>query len=1013
MPEIRRSSAEGTSAAARVKKRNMLRRQRAATVFAALGVLLLAIILCVVLYLVDIYHFEDVNGDVYTVKRVDGSYALFNKNGEICDTTEYQNNICYLTSIGTIVYVDSESGSTEIKVVVDTEGSEKQDYGTTVLMFKEMTYDEGAVKDDSMIIESIEVKNSNGGYSFKRNGNGFVISENESTAYSGISFSVLANTCGRTRASRRLSDPVRLDSGEIDYTEYGLAPEMRTRTETDENGEVLEVEYLYTPTSYVITAVNGDRHEVIVGDLIVTGNGFYAKYNGGEIHDGDSVTSSPARDTVYVLGITEDILGGGPNGFEILNDRIETLVTPQIVYSMGLTNYFNVSNFTIKDNIDYNRINTELADIFGEEDIGSDAFLDEYKKLFEQYSHNVCSFSFYPLEERTGTMDAYTPYLSLLEYTDGYSLNGDNIDVMLQGFYQTEFLEVVKLSPTDDELEDYGLIEAPYVISFMFQTTNEDGEKIYIENFVDISLKSSDGSYYAYSPIYDMIVKVGESSFAFLEWDETYWYYDKYLQMTISYVDSILIESPAFTTEFKIEDSASKYLGYVALDHREFSVDDKKYIIKKDENGKYVLTYDGKAVDPYYSGDYLLTPVTCTVGERAADNYIFAETSEVDANGDGENDSVMYYFYDIIKKDGDFYLAAQILYADMEGNPISQTKTVLGEVAYESQYFMTVTGYMFFANKDSSVGADIDRMFGSASRGGWGNGRMFVTSKGKKIVINNDTGAWVTVSDVSCGFYMADSEDSRLAERAVEIPAKYDENGKTKRYSDIYYPMTTKKIAYLEDRDIIASYDEITKEWTKITYSECTIGVWGECNYYVLEGGITVSVDSSTGDLGEISVLTNQTYVADLYSDGKMLDYTINKDAYSVSDQRVNAMQNFQELYKYLLSASIEGLADLSEEEKSGFRKLDDFTSGSEEGCVLKITLKASDFKGNVREFVYRFYRYSERRAYLTIEMIKDGESSSEKAYGNFSVLYSFVRKVIEDAEKIEDAKPVYSTEKY
>ncbi len=1013
MPEIRKQNAVGMSAAARVKKRNMLKKQRLATVLAFLGVLLLAAILCVVLYLVDIYNFEDVNGDIYTVKKTEGSYALFGENG-ICDTTEYQNEICYLTRIGTIVYVDAESGETEIKVVVDTEGSEIQDWGSTVLMFKEMTYDKNSVKDESMIIESIEVKNSNGGYTFKRNGNGFVIDGNESTTYSTISFSLLANTCGRTRSSRRLADPVRLASGEIDYSEYGLAPSVRTRIETDEEGNEIEVEYQYTPTTYVITAMNGDKHEVTVGDLIVTGNGFYARYDGGEIHDGDSVKESVARETVYVLGITEDILGGGADGYELLNGRIESLVTAQIVYPMGLTNYFNVSNFTIKDNIDYNRINQELSEKFTEDDIGSEEFIEEYTKLFEKYSHSVCSFSFYPLEERTGTMNAYTPYYSLLEYVDGYYLNSDNIDQMLQGFYQTEFLEVVKLSPDDDELERYGLLEAPYVINFLFDTGKDDenGVRIYAENFVDISLRNEDGSYYAYSSIYDMIVLIGESSFSFLEWDETYWYYDRYFQMSISYVDSLLIESPAFSTEFKIEDSASKYLGYIATAQKKLTINDKEYSVAW-ENGKYILKCGDETVSPYYSGDYLLTPVVCSGGKAEAENYLFSETSDVDMDGDGENDSVMYYYYDIVRKDGDFYLVAQVLYADYNGNQLSPTKTVVGEVAYRSSYFMTETGYMFFANKGSSVGSSIEKMFGESGRGGWGEGRMFVTSGGKKVVINNDTGAWVTVSDVSCGFYMADSDDSRLAQRAVEIPAKYDASGKLTRYSDIYYPMTTKKIAYLEDEDIIAAYDEVKGEWKKITYSEATIGVWGQCSYYVLDGGITVAVDNSTGELAEIDLLSNQVYVADIYSDGEMLSYTIDKDAYSASDKKANAMQNFQELYKYLLTASIEGLADISQEQKDELRGLDDFTSGSDEECILKITLKASDFKGNVREVVYRFYRYSERRAYLTIESVKDGESSSERAYGNFSVLYSFARKVVEDAEKIVNGQPVYSDEKY
>ncbi len=1013
MPKDIRNNAANDHAAARIKKRNMLRKQRIAAVACAVALCLLVAALCTVLYMVDIYSFEDVNGDKYTVKRLDGKYALFDQSGELCDTTEHQDELCYLTRLGTVVKVDAEKGETEIKAVVDTYGSEINDYGTTVLMFKGMTYDENSIKDKSMIIESIEVKNQNGGFSFVRNKDkDFVLKGYEGTPYSAQSFAMLANICGRTRASRRLEDPVRLQSGKIDYSEYGLAPEIRERVETDGQGNEKTVEYEYVPTTYVITAMNGDRHEITVGDMTVTGTGFYAKYDGGTVYNGEKTEESPARDTVYVLSIVKDTIYGGADGYELLNGRIESFVEPMIVSPMQLNNYFYVSNFVIRDNIDYGAIYTALAEKFSADDIGTEEYLKEYEKLFLKHSHSVCDFSFYDMAERAGSMNAYVPYISNLEYAAGYYLNGNNVDLMLSGFYQTEFAEVIKLSPSQEELEEYGLAYAPYLVSFLFKTQNEKGEDVYVDNFVDISEKNEDGTYYAYSSVYDMIVTVKESSFAFLEWDETYWYSENYIQLSISHIDSILIESPAFSTKFEIEDSASKYLGYVAQSGRKIKVGDKEYEIKK-VDGRYVLTHNGEAVKPAYSGDYLVTPVTYTPGERQAQNYIFSESSETDINGDGQNDGVIYYFYNITNENGKLSLSAQVIVADYEGNPISETQTVAGKVAYESSYYKTKTGYLFFANKYSSVGIGIEDMFGKYNRGSWGNGRMFITSNGQKVLIDNDTADWMIVDDVMCGLYLADSEFSRLAERAVEIPALYDEKGNLKRYSDIYYPLTDKKIKYDEEKDIIAAYDKVKKEWRKITYSDCTIGVWGKGEYYVLEDGVTILVDTEIGDFGEVSSLTTPIYVADIYSNGERLDYTVSKEGYTASQQTATAMQNFQELYKYLLTASFEGLAELDDEQKQEFQRMDDFTSGNESACVLKITLKASDFKGNEREVVYRFYRYSERRAYVTVEMLDGSGSSSEKAYGNFDVLYTFVRKVIDDAQKVVNAEPVYSSEKY
>lgn len=1014
MPKNAGKEAVATSAAARIKKRNMLKKQRIAVIFCVAALCLLIIALCVVLYLADIYSFEDVNGDKYTVKKLDGEYALFHQNGEVCDTTEFQNKKCYLTRLGTVVLVDAETGNAEKKIVVDTAGSEINDFGTTVMMFKGMTYDKNAVKDQSMIISSIEVVNQNGGYSFVRDENGdFVLTDNEKAPFSTQSFAMLANACGKPRASRRLDNPVRLSSGEIDYSEYGLVSETRKKTVTDENGNEVEVEYDYAPTKYVITAMNGDKHEVTVGDMAVTGTGYYAKYEGGTIYNGEQSETSPARDTVYVLTVVEDTIYGSKNGYELLNGRVENFITPTIVYPMEMNDYFNVSNFVIRDNIDYEKIYSELAEKFTEEQTGSKEFLEEYERLFKKYSHKVCDFSFYDMDERAGSMNAYIPYISNLEYAAGYYLNYNNVDLMLSGFYQTEFGEVVKLSPTNEELEKYGLSEAPYFVSFFFKTEDEDGEDVYVENFVEISEKNESGYYYAYSTVYDMIVTVKGESFDFLEWDETYWYSENYIQLSISHIDSILIESPAFSTKFEIEDSASRYLGYVAKSGKKVTVGDKEYRVEKNENGKYVLKHDGVEVNPIYSGDYLVTPVKYTLGERQASNYLFAESSEADINGDGENDGIIYYFYDIVNKDGNLYLVAQVLMADYEGNQVSDIKTVWGEVAYESQYFISDVGYLFFASRYSSVGMNIEKMLGELGRGEWGNGRMFITSQGQNVVINNDTGEWMLVDDITCGLYLVDSETSRLAQRAVTAPALYDENGKLKRYSDTYYPLTDKKIKYDDELDTIVAYDKVNKEWRKITYSDCTIGVWGECNYYVLEGGVKIFIDSATGDIGEVAILSTPSYVADIYADDKLLDYVISKNGYTESSKTATAMQNFQELYKYLLTASFEGLADLDDAQKKEFLSMDDFTSGENGACVLKITLKASDFSGNEREVVYRFYRYSERRAYVTVELLDGSVSSSEKAYGNFDVLYSFVRKVIEDAEKVVNEEPVYSSEKY
>ena len=995
MSDKKKDNGIGVSAVARAKQRNMQKKQRVAVIFVAAVLLLLALALAVVSYVVDIYVFEDVDGTKYDVKRENGKYVLFHKGGDRCDITEHAGKEYFQTKLGTLVSVNAETGESSIFAVVHTEGTEVQDFGQNVLMFKHLTYDEDSTKDTSRVIKSIEVHNDKGVYKFVRDeSDEFVIEGSESAPFKAESFAQLAVACGYTLSTRRLESPLKLANGEIDYAEYGLAPEKRIRIETDENGNEIEVEYDYSPAWYTITTMTGESHTVTVGDPTVPGTGYYARYEG--------------RDTIYVIGATaiEELLLG----------RIEDFLTPMIVYPMGLTEYFNVSDFRIYDNIDYDAIYSALAEKFGEEDTGSEEFLKEYERLFDIHSHKVCDFYYTDLEARKGSMYAYIPYVSKLEYASGYYLDHNNVDIMLAGFYQTEFGEVVKLSPTEEELAECGLENAPYVIGFLFKTQDDKGETVYVENFVEVSKKGEDGMFYAYSPTYDMIVTVKESSFHFLEWDETYWYDDSYVQLSISNIESVLIESPAFRTEFEIEDSASKYLGYVTRGGSTIKVGEKEYRITLDEeSGKYVLKADGERVDPLYSGDYLTTPTVYTMKDDEAENYIFAESSRVDLNEDGDNDGYIYYFYDILHSGEDFYLVAQVMYADLEGNPLTESKIVWGEKAYESEFFMTNNGYLFFTGKYTATGSYLSEKYEKYKRGAWGSGSVFVTSSGKYILVNSENGSWCEVDGVSSGLYLADSEESRLAKRAIDIPALYGDNGKLKRYPETYYPLTDKKVGYDEESDNIVVYNAVKKEWEKITYSDCTIGVWSEGEYYVLEGGVLILVDSKTGDWGEVAVLSNPVYVADIKADGELLDYTVDKDGYSASSQNASAMQNFQELYKYLLTASFEGIADLDEEEKEALRAQDDFVSGGENGaCVLKITIKATDYKGNVRNVVYRFYRYSERRAYITVEMLDEsGESSSEKAYGNFCVLYSFVQKVINDAEKVVNGEAIYSTQKY
>ena len=123
----------------------------------------------------------------------------------------------------------------------------------------------------------------------------------------------------------------------------------------------------------------------------------------------------------------------------------------------------------------------------------------------------------------------------------------------------------------------------------------------------------------------------------------------------------------------------------------------------------------------------------------------------------------------------------------------------------------------------------------------------------------------------------------------------------------------------------------------------------------------------------------------------------------SGSQATESATYNFKRFVQSLLSASMEGSADLTEEEMIALRNLPD------SNCVLKLTAIMDDGQGTTKYAVYRFYRYTERRAYMTVEVLDspDDTGSSTAGQGSFYVLNSFCQKLIADAYRFMEGTEV------
>ncbi len=215
--------------------------------------------------------------------------------------------------------------------------------------------------------------------------------------------------------------------------------------------------------------------------------------------------------------------------------------------------------------------------------------------------------------------------------------------------------------------------------------------------------------------------------------------------------------------------------------------------------------------------------------------------------------------------------------------------------------------------------------------------------------------------------------------------------------------------AYSEDFDMIVCFTESQAE-----YLEWEDIDWYEREYFQtniafvtsikLEGAglqkpITFTLDNSRSDQSQ--GINSENLM--IYADGKLVDYKLMVTRPSGTVEEAHSNYNFRRFFQAMLTASMEGNAELSEEVMAEMRATPD------EECLLKITVSADDGKGSTLDQVYRFYRYTERRAYMTIEVLEGPGAPSDptRATGRFYVLKSFCDKLIDDAYRFLDGTEI------
>lgn len=361
-----------------------------------------------------------------------------------------------------------------VKPIVEAEEPETETEAETFLPDedKAMGIDKVLVYNyiESADIQAITVKNEYGKYRVYRDKKDIPQIEGfEGIAFHEESMSALMTSVGYPSAMYRIENPNELE-------EYGLAPY------TDSEGKKR------TPATFELVTKDGSRYNGIVGDKIVTGNGYYFLYEG-------------RPDVVYVVdtAIADTVLS-----------PVETLIAPMITTPMTANDYFLVHDYMLMKGKDV----IVHFDYIEEEDRANSEFVTKTYEMI--YPQNL------------------TP-------------SAEAVSAAMLGLYtasEDESLEVVHLGIDDEALEKYNLVDNCYSL---YYTYND------IENFVIISPRNADGSFYAAAPMFDQIVKGTAEIFDFVTWDLFDWVEAPFFQMKISFIKDITVEAGDFRVTFDLK----------------------------------------------------------------------------------------------------------------------------------------------------------------------------------------------------------------------------------------------------------------------------------------------------------------------------------------------------------------------------------------------------------------------------------------------------------------------------
>lgn len=192
------------------------------------------------------------------------------------------------------------------------------------------------------------------------------------------------------------------------------------------------------------------------------------------------------------------------------------------------------------------------------------------------------------------------------------------------------------------------------------------------------------------------------------------------------------------------------------------------------------------------------------------------------------------------------------------------------------------------------------------------------------------------------------------------------------------------------------------------------------------------SDQSETSSSGSIRIFCDR-YDSETHELDYELTYYVDSDTGFVRPKKLTGVENFRQLFVVLSSYCIEGDVDREKFSKAhNGMSIEEYIALGDEVCdaIIRYHLEdnASELnpyykeegkENNVRDIVIRFYDYSDRHSFITIEVVEDYDvegnpiSDPTKASGKFYVLSSYLDKLYADVRNVVNQKRVDPDLKY